>query len=445
MAEEIIKKLIKVYRKDIVMLDGLLQWALNPTSMSAGYGIEENYPYIKKNLEITHQLTSTKANGAIETIRIECNKILEFKKDKYDIGNYQKKIIDELSKLEYTKLFENLLLKRKKKSNKNAIRFLNIYKDCPIKNFPCLNVQYNAIYGEELQEDEIVRLGILKPLYWISSGSSGNKEVIPKYLPFLDSIMDSLKLKKWKSDKPNVKDFIETLKTTHNINTLNFLKDLFERNELFTLRYKKGHKIAYQKGIIGIYSSHNLMTEFSYIGISFLIQKELFSLIDEYIIEELEEKTQKIIKILEYEIKNGRQPSNKEMIKFCEVFIDEIDEYAMLINELPSDSVSDDQNVKNKATEAIKQFDVPSLYDLLKTLQYDIKTARRVGKYLIDRQMVSELLRVPKNVASSTPLKPSVKSSKSENTICNMCKTPLSDRENPRFCPYCGSSDLVKI
>jgi len=285
-------------------------------------------------------------------------------------------------------------------------------------------------------------LGILKPLYWISSGSSGNREVIPKYIPFLDSIMDNLKLKKWMPDKPNVKDFIETLKTTHDINTMKFLKDLFERNELCTLIYKKGHKITSQKGIIGFYSSHD--PEFAYVGISFLIQKDLFSLINEYIVEELEEKTQKIIKILEYEIKNGQQPSNKEMIRFCDVHIDEIDEYEMLINELPSESVSDDIDIKNKANEAIKQFDVPSLYDLLKTLQYDIKTARRVGKYLIDHQMVNELLRTPKEIASSTPLKPSVKSSKIEKIICYNCKTPLSDRENPQFCPYCGSSELIR-
>ena len=441
MAEEIIKEVITKYRKDIVMLDGLLQWALNPTSMSAGYGIEENYPYIERNLKIVHELTSSEANEAVETLRLECNKFLEFQKNKYDIDNYQKIIRDELSKLEYIKLFENLLLKRSKKSNKNAIRFLNLYKNCPVQNYSCLNVQYNAIYGEEIQEEDIIHLSILKPLYWISSGKSRNTEIIPKYVPFLDSIMDKLKLKKWKPDTPNIKDFIETLKMTYNINTLNFLKDLFERNELYTLIYKKGQKITIQKGITGIYSSHN--PEFAYVGISFLIQKELFSLIKEYIVEELKEKTQKVIKILEYEIKDGQQPSDKEMIKFCDVHISEINEYEMLINVLPSESFSDDQDISNKADEAIKQFDVPSLYDLLKTLQYDIKSARRVGKYLIDSNMIKELARVPKEVASSTPLKPSVRSSKFENIICNMCKTPLSDRENPVFCPYCGSSDLL--
>ena len=33
----------KYYRNDIVMLDGLLQRALNPTSMTAGYDLEENF------------------------------------------------------------------------------------------------------------------------------------------------------------------------------------------------------------------------------------------------------------------------------------------------------------------------------------------------------------------------------------------------------------------
>lgn len=441
MVEEIIIDLINKYDKDIIMLDGLLQWALNPTSMSASYGIKENYPYIKENLKLTHLLSDSRADELISKLELECETFLKLKKDKYSIGNFQKLIIEELSKNRYIKLFEDFILKKKKKASKNAIRFLQIYKYCPIKNFPCLNVQYNAIYGKEIEENEIVSLGILKPLYWISSGSSGNREVIPKFIPFLDTIMDNLKLKKWKPYKPNVKDFIDTLKTTHDINTMNFLKELFERNELCTLVYKKGRKITSQKGIIGIYSSRD--PEFAYAGISFLIQKDLFSLINEYIVEELEEKTQKIIKILEYEIKNGQQPSNKEMIRFCDVYIDKIDEYEILINELPSESFSNDQDVKNKANEAIEQFDVPSLYDLLKTLQYDIGTARKVGKYLIDSNMIKEIARVPREIASSTPLKPSTKTSRIENIVCNMCKTPLSDRENPQFCPYCGSSDLL--
>ncbi|GAG89453.1 unnamed protein product, partial [marine sediment metagenome] len=199
MAEKIIDDLIKSYKEDMIMLDGLLQWAMNPTSMSAGYGIEANYPYIEQNLKIAHELTSSKAKKAIEKLKFDCDKLLELRQDKRDIGNFQKIIKDNLSKHQYIKLFKNFVVKKKKKSNENAIRFLNIFKNCPIKNYSCLNIQYNAIYGEELPEDDVIRLGILKPLYWISSGSSGDREIIPIFLPFIDDILDNLKLRELKT------------------------------------------------------------------------------------------------------------------------------------------------------------------------------------------------------------------------------------------------------
>ena len=66
--------------------------------------------------------------------------------------------------------------------------------------------------------------------------------------------------------------------------------------------------------------------------------------------------------------------------------------------------------------------------------------------YLIDTNMINELLRVPKEIASSTSLKSSSSTSlKYEEIICNNCKTPLSDRKDASYCPYCGSSNIIKI
>ena len=70
------------------------------------------------------------------------------------------------------------------------------------------------------------------------------------------------------------------------------------------------------------------------------------------------------------------------------------------MNELPQESFSKNQEIKNKASEAIKQFDDPSLYDLLITLKYDIETARKVGKYLIDSNMIKEFRRVSKDITT---------------------------------------------
>ncbi|MCP6719443.1 MAG: hypothetical protein KJI71_04425 [Patescibacteria group bacterium] len=49
--------MLNKHKKNIVMLDGFLQWALNPTSMTAGYGFEVNYDHIMKNLKIAHEFS----------------------------------------------------------------------------------------------------------------------------------------------------------------------------------------------------------------------------------------------------------------------------------------------------------------------------------------------------------------------------------------------------
>jgi len=432
-AEEIIVDVIKKYNKSIIMLDALLQWALNPTSMSAGYGIEENYPYIKQNLKITHQLTELKATKVVKNLKTDCEAFLRLKKNKYSIGNFQNFIIEKLSKPIYIKLFEKFILKKKKKANKNTIRFLQIYQFSPIKNFHCVNVQYNAIYGEKIHEEELIILGILKPLYWISSGRSGNREVIPKFIPFLDDIIGNLKLKEIKLKPPNIAEFIRTLKKSRDRITLNFIIGLIKKNQLCDYVFKN-QKITTRKGIVGFYSDP-YSKEFNSAGISFLIQEELTQLIENLIKEELKQKTENIIKILQFEIEKGKKPLGKELLRIADLNIDEIEIYEELINQLPRESYSENQDIKNKASEAIKKFDNPSLYDLMMTLNYDIETARKVGKYLIDSNMINEFSRVPKDVASSSSLSPSQESSKIVKIICNNCKTPLTDRDNPIYCP----------
>ncbi len=442
MAEKNILDLIKKYKKDIIMLDSLLQWALNPTSMSAGYGIEDNYSYIKENLKITHQITDSKANDVIEMLKTDCEAFLALKEDKYSIGNFQKLIIQELSSPFYSKIFVKFILKKKKKANKNTLTFLQTYQFCPVKNFPCVNAQYNAIFGEKISDEELVKLGILKPLYWISSGTSGNRELIPKFIPMLDNIIGNFKLKEIKQGKPNITGFIQDLRKRNDRITLNFIINLIERNQLCDY-VAKNCEITTEKGILGFYSDP-YSNDFNRAGISFLIQEDLTNQIDNLIKEEIKQKTEKIIKILKFEMEKEEKPSGKELIRIADLNIEDIEVYEELMNQLPKESFSENQEIKNKASEAIKKFDDPSLYDLLTTLNYDIKTARKVGKFLIDSKMINSFSRVPKDIPSSTSLLPSQGSSEIERIFCNNCGTPLSDRDNPVYCPYCGSSDIIK-
>ena len=304
----------------------------------------------------------------------------------------------------------------------------------------CINL-YFMFGGESMlhkQLSEMIKLAKqkgIKRTFLATNGTLLNKQNIPA---ILDSGLDNLVIS-FDGDNKQINQKLQRGANFYEIldNTINFLKDLFKKNGICTLIYKNT-KITPHKGIIGIYTTPD--PEFRYAGISFLIQKQIFNVIGEYIAEELKEKTQKVLKILEYEIKHGEQPSNKEIIRLFDINIDEIEEYERLINELPFESFSDNQDIKNNASEAIKQIDEPSLYDLLKTLQFDIETARMVGKYLIDSKMINELSRVPIEITSKTSLKPASESLKYKEIICNNCRTPLSDRENPEFCPYCGSS-----
>jgi len=119
--------------------------------------------------------------------------------------------------------------------------------------------------------------------------------------------------------------------------------------------------------------------------------------------------------------------------------IDELDEFKGLIYTLPQETLIGNQEIANMATEAINNNDNPTLYDLLKTLNFDIITARKVGKYLVENNMIEKLSKIE----SSAPLEASSKSTPIE-IYCEECRTVLIERENPKFCPLCGSSKLIE-
>ena len=69
MMQQVVQETLNRYRDDEIMLDALLQWASNPTSMSAGYGLEENYPYIVKNLAARYGISRLEAEKRVAELR----------------------------------------------------------------------------------------------------------------------------------------------------------------------------------------------------------------------------------------------------------------------------------------------------------------------------------------------------------------------------------------
>jgi hypothetical protein len=75
--DEVVRDTLAKYSDNEIMLDAFFQWATNPTSMTAGYGVEENYQYIRKNIEIRYGLSKDKAQKYIDVLETECNAIIE--------------------------------------------------------------------------------------------------------------------------------------------------------------------------------------------------------------------------------------------------------------------------------------------------------------------------------------------------------------------------------
>jgi len=434
-----VENILQKYKKDIVMLDGILQWALNPTSKKSGYGFEKNHDYIINNLKLTHKLSIADAESITNKVEEELNEIIKKGQDIYDI---RKRIKNEI-KQNHFKIFFKFIKKRLKKSNEDIINLLNIYKNHPV-GYNNLQAQFNAIYGTIIEENQIIQMGILKILYWISSGNIENSSSDPIIIPFLDKIIENLKLN-WKLDKVDVKKYIEELKDNNQNDVINFLIKQMERNEIYIRHFNKGNSSFFsnlqKKGFIGIFDTpHQLYKDrLSNICISFLIKDELFNALQEFLEERNREQTQKVIKLLEYEIQNKKELNDKEIVRIAGIGIDELDDFKELIYTIPQESFIGNQEIANMATEAIHNYNNPTLYDLLKTLNFDIITARQVGKYLVEKKMIEKLSRIEGS-------EPSEASSKSRPTeiYCENCKTVLEEPENPKFCSLCGSSQLIE-
>ncbi len=421
----LIAKLIAKHKKDITMLDSLLQWSITPSAEYVGYGIDVNYQYIRENLRITYELTQLEAEKRVELLK---KLVDELQKEESEIGKLREIIKSEITE-KYFDSYLKLIKKQLQTTDEGVLNILSIYKYDPSSsdNYYYLQAQHDAIFGKAVKEQYLVKSGILKFLYWLKGGSSAkNSEVIPVLIPFLDRIVENVKLKKLStklSAKVDVTKFVRTLTDFKNKFKLDFLEK--KMNQISY--YQENKSLLREEGIIGVFKRGA--------AISYLIKKSLFESIQKIIDEINKSKTEKVIMLLEYEVENKRIPTDMEIIRVAKINIDELDEYKQILFELPPESQSEDEEIIKKATKAIQEFNEPYLIDLVKTLNFDIITARKVLRYLLDKGLIKEWFRT---YTQETP-KDQITSDKPK---CGDCGCKLDDRENPEFCPFCGSSNL---
>jgi hypothetical protein len=211
---------VKFNREKLAVLDAFSQFSQNPTSMSAGYGIEENCSLISLNLKKRYNLRTTE--NIITFLRGSIEEMIRINDDLYfwekAIANYLKeKFIDDFLNW-YNSLYKRLTDQERQQFLflLYSIKLLMPY-NCSVKNlqkwFYCFFDKEEALSSAKL-EDLIVQYGLGNFLYYRSS--RGNESI--EFVPFL--LLDELE-KNFKNpvSEEQIEDFFEKL-------TINNVKEL---------------------------------------------------------------------------------------------------------------------------------------------------------------------------------------------------------------------------
>lgn len=199
MMEEKIRDTLAQYLDDEVMLDAFFQWSTNPTSMSAGYGLEENYPYIKKNLMSRYGFSPIEADKRINEMKTKCDAFInEAKlfplKERQKIGEVQRTLCNILSQGDYETVRRQGVIRRLcavGEETKKALLLFNLLENfkaslsandltAPPDYYSDRQSEFQAYYKSIFDDiapilkvtQEIVQSGAYNELYWLPSPTS---------------------------------------------------------------------------------------------------------------------------------------------------------------------------------------------------------------------------------------------------------------------------------
>ena len=190
--EELVE--VAVRENNVPLLDALHQWAENPTSATAGYGVEENYQFILKNLRTRYDEKT--AEETVETLRTFISRIMEAERDVYKLREEIEKL---LSKTEGLELLKRETLRRISKlspSEKLALYLAleSLTESEESRHYYLLAVQeVLEELGLRFDQEELKRIavwsGAASELLWISA--RGYSRTVFK-LAFMDEIYEEL-------------------------------------------------------------------------------------------------------------------------------------------------------------------------------------------------------------------------------------------------------------
>ena len=191
-----VSKIVERHASDELILDALFQWATNPTSMSAGYGIRENQFYITQNLSVRYGLTLQDAGTHLSELQRIVSTVQEQAEKqsippREQIGEMQRALLVALAQGEPKRLLHQGVLKRLGLTSEATRRALIVFQlaetagsrispnDLTLPGDRWQNRQsefqayYNAVWGDTAPvleiRTEIVKCGAYNELYWVPS------------------------------------------------------------------------------------------------------------------------------------------------------------------------------------------------------------------------------------------------------------------------------------
>lgn len=121
--------------------------------------------------------------------------------------------------------------------------------------------------------------------------------------------------------------------------------------------------------------------------------------------------------ILQYELEKKKEITIHELVENFNLNFDIAYKYHKLLNSSIKYSKEETFNIKEKAKEVIQKLEKPTLYSIINNLEYDFKTAKKVSKFLVDKNILEKEVRIPEVGIDLIHKKERVKSDLQHNTI----------------------------
>lgn len=240
--EEVTRDMLNTYRENEMMLDVFLQWATNPTSMSAGYGLEENYPYIRKNLLNRYGISSTDAESHVNDVREIWNSLKNEARDIYAVRDAIRKALlgDEPGKT--LRLGVLRRLSRVSEETRKALMLFNLLErvrssvsandftepDEEYRNYQSkFQAYYKALYGDVAPvlkvAQELIWSGAYNELYWVPSPGAKSSAGPTRVQGFVPSVAELEALGPKLTPKPDVPLLLESYWEKGDFESLRFI------------------------------------------------------------------------------------------------------------------------------------------------------------------------------------------------------------------------------